>query len=344
MLIFIANFFAVRKFSPLVIWFSIMFIIMLVGIIGFMLIEGYRFLDALYMTVITITTIGYSEVNHMSDTGRVFNIFLIITSFSIFTYALANLTQFIASGEMALYFKNKKMMNALDHLNSHVIICGFGRNGKQAAETLRGHKVPFVVIDQRDEHIADYLKDNPSTLFIKGDATEDAVLKMAGILRAKSIICALPTDADNVFIVLSARALNQGLHIISRASAASAVAKMKKAGANHVIMPDRIGGTHMATLVSKPDVVEFIDYLSGEEGENINIESVDYEKLPPDIRDKTLKQIMEWKKTGVNCIGVKNKDGRFHINPPDDFVVTTGMKIIVLGSKEQIKHMVHNVG
>jgi len=318
--------------------------IMLTGIVGFMLIEHYRFLDALYMTVITITTIGYSEVRNMSDAGRVFNIILIISSFSVFTYALANLTQFIASGEMALFFKHKKMMKALENLNSHVIICGFGRNGQQAAETLKNHKVPFLILDQRDEHMHQYLEDHPETLFIKGDATEDGVLQMAGIQRARCLISALPADASNVFIVLSARSLNQELHIISRASAASAMPKLKKAGANHVIMPDRIGGTYMATLVSKPDVVEFIDYLSGEEGESINIESVDYSKLPSHLKNATLKEIMEWNKTGVNCIGVKDRDGKFLINPPNDFVVKEGMKIIVLGNKQQINAMKHNVG
>ncbi|MBC7588009.1 MAG: potassium channel protein [Chitinophagaceae bacterium] len=328
----------------MLIWFGIISLILLTGITGFMLIDGFRFLDALYMTVITITTIGYGEIKHMSDAGRIFNIFLIIASFSIFTYALANLTQFIASGEMALYFKNKKMMSALNKLNNHVIICGYGRNGQQVAKTLSGHKVPSVIIDQRDEHLQAHFKEDPTLLFIKGDATEDAVLRMAGIDRARSLVCALPTDADNVFIVLSARSLNNQLHIISRASAATSMPKLKKAGANHVIMPDKIGGTHMATLVSKPDVVEFIDYLSGAEGESINIESVAYNKLPQEFRNATLKEIMEWKKTGVNCIGVKDQEGKFLINPPDDFVVKEGMKIIVLGTKQQISTMTHNVG
>ncbi len=333
-----------RKISPLILWFGIIFLIILVGITGFMLIEGYRFLDALYMTVITITTIGYTEVKPLSDVGRIFDIFLIVTSFSTFTYALARLTQFIASGEMNIYFKNKKIMSALDKLQGHVIICGFGRNGQQAAKTLRGHKVDFVVIDQRDEHIDAYLPHDPNLLYIKGDATDDDVLLRARIEKAGTLICALPTDADNVFIVLSARSLNDKLHIISRASAASSTQKLKKAGANNVIMPDKIGGTHMATLVSKPDVVEFIDYLSGEEGESINIESVGYDKLPPEIRDTTLQKIMDWKKTGVNCIGIKDIDGKFIINPPSDIVITNGMKVIVLGTRFQIGDMKHNVG
>lgn len=333
-----------KKVSPLIIWFSIILLIIVVGIAGFMVIENYRFLDALYMTVITITTIGYTEVKPLSDAGRIFDIALIIASFSLFTYALANLTQFIASGEMALYFKNKKIMNQLDNLNGHVIICGFGRNGKQAAKTLRNHHVPFVIIDQNDEHIEAYMNDDPLLLYIKGDATDDAILRLAGIERASSLVCALPTDAANVFIVLSARSLNARMRIISRASAATSIAKLKKAGADHVIMPDKIGGTHMATLVSKPDVVEFIDYLSGEEGAGINIESVSYDMLPNNIRNKPLQVIMDWKKTGVNCIGVKSKEGKFLINPPFDTIIEEGMKVIVLGTKSQISDMKNNVG
>lgn len=328
-----------KSVPHLLIWFSIISIIIIGGITGFMIIESFRFLDALYMTVITITTIGYMEVHPLSDSGRVFTIVLIITSFSSFTYALARLTQFIASGEMADYFKNKKIMTALEKLDGHVIICGFGRNGLQAAKTLQGHKVDFVIIDQQAERIESYM---PNMLCLVGDATDDEVLKKAGIERASSLICALPTDADNVFIVLSARSLNSKMRIISRASAATSIAKLKKAGANNVIMPDKIGGMHMATLVSKPDVIEFIDFLSGEAGESINIESISYEDIPVEVRDSTLKEIMEWKKTGVNCIGIKNIDGMFLINPSNDTIITSGMKILVLGSKHQIGDMKEN--
>jgi voltage-gated potassium channel len=142
---------------------------------------------------------------------------------------------------------------------------------------------------------------------------------------------------------LSARSLNEHLQIISRASSPGSMIKLKKAGANSIIMPDKIGGKHMATLVSKPDVVEFIDFLSGEEGESINIEAIAYEMMPEDLRNKTLKEIMDWKKTGVNCIGVKNTDGKFLINPPKDTLITQGMKVIVLGTQQQIINMKLNV-
>lgn len=308
-----------------------------------MIIEHYRFLDALYMTIITMSTVGYMEVHPLSDAGRVFSITLIITSFSTVTFALARLTQFFASGEMEFYFKNKKIMNTLDKLDNHVIICGFGRNGQQAAKTLRGHKTGFVAIDHRPEHIDNYLKNDTNLIYIKGDATDDNILIKAGIKKAKSLICALPDDADNVFIVLSARALNDKLRIISRASNENSIQKLQKAGADNVIMPDKIGGKHMATLVSKPDVIDFIDYLSGEEGESIYIESVGYEKLPHVLKDTSLKNIMEWKKTGVNCIGIKDEYGRFVINPDNSIIVKQGMKVIVIGTKEQIDDMKHNV-
>jgi len=333
-----------KRLPPLIFWFVVILVITMIGIAGFMTVEGYSFFDALYMTVITITTIGYGEVKPLSHAGRIFNMLFIITSFATFAYALARLTRYVASGEMQLYFKNRKLMLSLNHLNGHVIICGFGRNGQQAAKTLKAHRVDFVAIDYREKNIDDFLLEDPHLLYLKGDATNDEILKKAGIENARSLICALPTDADNVFVVLSARTLNPNIHIISRATQASAVAKLKKAGANNVIMPDKIGGTHMATLVSKPDVVEFIDHLSGDEGESINIESIDYDKLPPEIRDISLKEIMDWKKTGVNCIGVKHKNGKFLINPPDDTIISEGMKLFVLGTRIQIHKMKHNVG
>lgn len=330
------------RFS-LFVWFSVVALIIIIGTGGFMLLEGYSLLDAIYMTVITVTTIGYTEVQPLSDTGKIFNILLIISSFGTFTYAIARLTQFLISGEMALYFKNKKLMQAIEQLHDHVIICGFGRNGQQAATTFMTHKVPFVVIENSSNNIDQWLHDHTSLIYMNADATEDETLLKAGIQKAKALILTLPADADNVFIVLSARSLNPAIQIISRASQHGSAAKLKKAGANHVIMPDKIGGTHMATLVSKPDVIEFIDYLSGEEGESINMESVDYKKLPPDIRDKSLSIIMAWKKTGVNCIGIKNGDGKFVINPPDNTIIKEGMKVIVLGTRQQIDAMKHNV-
>jgi voltage-gated potassium channel len=276
--------------------------------------------------------------------GRAFNVVFILISFSSFAYLLARITQYVASGEMALYTLKKRHMQALQKMEHHVVICGFGRNGQQAAKTLKAHKMSFVVVEKSPEVMQHHTRDDRGLLYLIGDATDDEVLLQAGIRRAKAVLVALPDDAANVFIVLSARSLNAVLQIISRASNQSASAKLYKAGADSVILPDMIGGTHMATLVSKPDVIEFIDFLSGEEGEAIHIEAVSYDQLPSPIRDQPLKSVMDWKKTGVNCIGVKDEEGRFHINPPGGTLIAKGMKVMVLGTREQIEEMKRNVG
>jgi voltage-gated potassium channel len=318
--------------------------IIVTGIAGYMLIEGYNFVDALYMTTLAVTTVGFREVKTLSPAGELFTTFLLIISWGTLIFILARLTQFIVGGEINKYFKTRKLMIAIDKLNQHVIICGFGRNGQQAAHTLKVHNVPFLVVEKRVDLIDQYVAAHPDLIFIAGDGTEDDILKKAGVERARALITALPTDADNVFIVLTARSLNPAIRIISRASQVASQPKLIKAGADSVILPDKIGGTHMATLVSKPDVIEFIDYLSGEEGESINMESVPYHELPDAIRDKSLHEVMTWKKTGVNCIGIKNVEGKFVINPPDTTIISKGMKVIVLGTRNQIQQMKSNLG
>jgi len=332
------------KLHPIRQWLLVILADVFFGVFGYMLIDHFNLLDALYMAVITITTVGYHEVGPLSDAGKVFNIIFIVTSFLTFSYVLARITQSIASGELTYYFNKKRLMRELEKMENHVIICGYGRNGQQAAKTLRAHKISYVIIEKNEDTMRHYKLNDPSLVYLAGDATEDSLLLKAGIEKAVAVLVSLPEDADNVFIVLSARSLNANVQIVSRASHQSATAKMYKAGANNVVMPDMIGGTHMATLVSKPDVVEFIDFLSGEDGEAIHIEAVGYNKLPSAIRDKSLKQIMDWKKTGVNCIGIKDENGKFYINPPEEIVISKGMKVIVLGTKDQIADMKRNLG
>ena len=323
--------------------FLILITITIIGIVGYMIIEGFTLVEAIYMTTISVTTAGFTEVRPLTNAGRMFTVFLLITSWGSFAFALTRLTQYIISGEINKYFKTRRIMGAIEKLNAHVIICGYGRNGQQAAETLGYHGLQYVVIENDNKRVEDALAEFPELLIVHGDSTDDDVLRKAGISKAQALICALPVDAQNVFIVLSARSLNPDIQIISRASDSNTYPKLKKAGANSVIMPDKIGGTHMATLVSKPDVIEFIDYLSGEEGEAIHIESVSYDQIPEGIRGHSLSEIMSWKKTGVNCIGIKNLDGKFVINPPDNILVTEGMKILVLGTKQQIQKMKFNI-
>jgi voltage-gated potassium channel len=321
----------------------VLLLIIFFGIMGYIIIEGYSFLEALYMTTISITTAGFNEIRPLSDEGRVFTIFLLLTSWATFAWVITRITQFVVTGEINQYFKTRKNMKAVTELNHHVILCGFGRNGQQAARTLKNHNMDFVVIEKEKESLEKALPFFPELIYLIGDGTDDDLLKKAGIDKATALITALPADADNVFIVLSARGLNQKLQIISRASDESSYPKLRKAGADNVIMPDKIGGSHMATLVSKPDVIEFMDFLSSEDGESVNMESVPYELLPPSIKDKPLKVVMEWNKTGVNCLGIKNREGKFIINPPDETLVTEGCKVIVFGTRSQIADMKNNL-
>ena len=296
------------------------------------------------MTTISITTAGFQEVRPLSDVGRLFTMFLLITSWLSFAFVITRISEFVITGEINRYFKTRRIMNNINKLSGHVIICGYGRNGQQAVHNLKVHGVPVVFIEKDVDLIQRELHDPNDALYLVGDSTDDDLLMQAGVAKAKALITTLPADADNLFIVLSARSLNPQLQIISRASESNSISKLRKAGADNVIMPDRIGGAHMATLVTKPDVIEFIDYLSGEEGEAINMESVGYDQLPDAIKDKTLREIMGWKKTGVNCIGIKSAEGKFIISPLDDTVISKGMKVIVLGTRRQIQQMKGNLG
>ncbi len=323
--------------------FLVLQAIVFIGIVGYMVIEKASFLNALFMTTISITTVGYGQVFPLSDAGKWFTIVLLISSWGTFAFAITRITQFVVSGELNKYFKTRRLMKDIAHLEDHVILCGYGRNGHQAARILRSHELPFIVIEKNEQLMKKMQEEGEKILHLEGDGTDDDLLRLAGIERARALITTLPVDAHNVFIVLSARALNPNIQIISRASDAGTVAKLKKAGANNVIMPDRIGGTHMATLVSRPDVVEFIDFLSGEQGHSIHMESVAYDDLPEDLKGKTLHDVMNWHRTGVNCIGIKDPDSNFIINPPDDTAIIKGMKVILLGTRQQIKELKSNL-
>lgn len=301
-----------------------------------MIIENASLLDALFMTTISITTVGYGEVVPLSENGKVFTIVLLIVSWSTFAFALTRITQFVVNGEINRYFKTRRLMKEISKLDNHVIICGYGRNGHEAGRILKAHGIPYIIIEKNHDLVNQSKHVEHHLLYLEGDSTSDDVLLMAGIDRARALISTLPVDADNLFIVLSARGLNPNMQIISRASDSNSIPKLKKAGANNVIMPDRIGGTHMATLISKPDVIEFIDFISGEEGQSVNIESIAYEQLPADSRNKPLNQVIQWNKSGVNCIGIKTTEGKFQINPPEDIVLYPGMKVIVIGSRNQL--------
>ncbi len=330
-----------RKFRPFFnIYFPIALIatIFCIGIIGFIIIEDYSIFDAYYMTVITVATVGFQEVHPLSESGRLFTSFLIITSFGTFAYALTSLSKYVIDGEFNHYFKNYKVNSAIQQLHDHIIICGYGRNGRQAAQVLKKHNKRFVVIEQKADVIEGMNKKYES-LVVQGDSTRDETLIKAGIHKAKALITTLPIDADNLFIVLSARSLNPALTIISRASDDNSDKKLKIAGANNVIMPDKIGGAHMASLVMQPDVIEFIDVITGQEGTSINLEEITFDNLPQEYRNKTIKDLEVRQKTGANIVGFKTAQGEYVINPSADTKIIPDAKLFVLGTGEQIKKL-----
>jgi voltage-gated potassium channel len=308
------------------------------GISGFMLIEGYSFLDAFYMTTITITTTGFGEVSPLTAAGKIFTSILCLTSIGAALYGVTTLTSFLVDGEILNLVKNFSMNKQLNELKNHVIVCGFGRNGKQVCEELEKENRAFVIIESNEERL-EYIKELKSYIYIDGDATNDEVLTKAKIKDAKALITTLPNDPDNVYVVLTAREMNPGITIISRASDESSEAKLKRAGANNVIMPERIGGTHMATLVTKPDIMEFIALMTGQAGVSISFEEFQHENIKPEFKNKTIKQLSVKRQTGATIIGLKSEDGMFHVNPGLEMKVEERMNIIALGTKAQLEKL-----
>lgn len=306
--------------------------VLLTGVIGFYFIEHYSFLDAVFMTVITVATVGYREVHELDAAGKIFTSFLIIFSIGTFAYAISVITRYVIEGEFQLYFKNYRVIQEILKLKDHVIVCGYGRNGKQACEQLKTGNVKFVVIESNEE-ILKKLRGEPGILYVAGDATNDEVLLQGRLEHARALISALPDDAANVFVVLTARDKNPTLKIISRASDDSSEHKLKRAGADNVIMPDKIGGTHMAALVTKPDVLEFIDHITGRI--NIRLEEIHLSRLPIEMQNKSMRELEIRNRTGANIIGLKTSDGDYIINPSPDTLMLPGAKLFVLGTKEQ---------
>ncbi|AEH01658.1 TrkA family potassium uptake protein [Lacinutrix sp. 5H-3-7-4] len=317
---------------------TLLLLVLIIGVLGYKLISGYTWVDSIYMTVITITTVGFGEVQPLDETSKLFTVFLILTSVIIVGYALSIITEYILSRNNLEDLKRKKMQKKIDSLQNHTIICGYGRNGKQAAKKLMSYKKPFVIIEKDKEIIEKF--ESEMIPMVHGNANEDDILMLAGLDRASTLISALPSDADNLFVVLSARQLNKNACIISRASQETSYQKLKLAGANNVILPDIIGGDHMASLVVVPDLIEFIDNLAVGGNEDVNIEEIDVDRLyNTSSKVQTIKDLDLRNKTGCTVIGYKNCDGEYVVNPEAEIKLVPNSKVIVLGRPEQIQKM-----
>jgi len=324
-----------KYFRKVYIALLLLFTIILIGIVGFIIIEDYNLGEAFYMTVITISTVGFNEVRPLSAEGRIFTAFLIIFSFSIFVYAVTSISNYVLDGEYKVYFKDLRINKKVSKISNHTIICGYGRNGKQAASELGSHYRKYVVVEQNKE-LSEELREAHDIPFVEGDATFEKTLEKAGIDTATALITTLPKDADNLFVVLTAREMNPNLLIISRASKDNSDKKLKRAGADNVIMPDKIGGAHMASLVIKPDVIEFMDYVMGQGTSSVNLEEITFENLPDELKNKSIRELGIRDKSGANIVGYRTPEGEYIINPSPDTMITPQAKIFVLGTLEQI--------
>lgn len=322
--------------SKILVALTLMVLVLLFGVIGYKMLSDFTWIEAVYMTIITVTTVGFSEVRPLDANAKIFTVFLIVTSVFIFGFAISVVSEYILGRNSLELLKKKKVKKQIDSLSNHVVICGFGRNGMQAAEKLTAYQKPFVVIE-RDKEIIERHEDD--ILFVEGDANEDEVLLEAGIDRAQYLITAVPDDSANLFIVLSARQLNSKLFIISRASQITSVKKLEFGGANKVIMPDKIGGDHMASLVVMPNLITFLDQLSIEGEHTTNLEEVSIEDFTDQMECNSLRDLDLRRKTGCTIIGYVDPNGKYIINPEADIVLQPKSKVIVLGRPEQIRKL-----
>jgi len=315
-----------------------LFGVITLGTIGFILISDYSFINALYMTIITISTVGFKEVEPLDDESKIFTILLILTSIVIYGYVISVLTEYISNNKLFEELKFKKVQKKVDKLKGHTIVCGYGRNGKQAISKLLSYKKSCVIVESNIELI-DVIEHKKNVLYVKGDATDDETLIKAGIDKASSLITTLPSDANNLYVVLSARQLNANCTIVSRASNDSSYSKLKIAGADNVIMPDKLGGAHMASLVITPDIIEFIDRLSIEGESTSNIEELVIESLPEEYKGKSIFDLDLRRKTGCTVIGFKTPDKKYIVNPDASMELVPNSKLFVIGKPEQIQKL-----
>ncbi len=311
--------------------------VLIMGSVGYKML-GYTTSEAIYQTIITIATVGFEEVHPLDNRGMWFTSVLVIVSIGIFAYAVTTFTRYIVEGVFRNSYKDNKVKRKITRLTDHVIICGYGRNGKQAAIELREHNVPIVVVEQ-DPDIVQLLRETPGMLYVEGDAADEEALKSAHLESARAMITTLPEDADNLFVVLTAKELNSSIKIISRASMENSDVKLKRAGATNVIMPDKIGGQRMAKLVAQPDIVEFIDTLLLQSADSVFLEEISCKDLAACFSGKSIFELDIRNTSGANIIGLKRKDKSYLINPLPETTLTSSDQLFALGTKAQISHL-----
>jgi voltage-gated potassium channel len=324
--------------SRRLVWLVVVPILLVVtGTLGYYFLEpAYSLFDALYMTVITLSTIGYGEVNPLSTRGRVFTILLILGGVFTFFYAASEVIRAVVGGEVQDILGRRRMERSLAELQRHLIVCGYGRMGRLVCQEFSSNRLPFVVIDRQEELFEDF--DLTHGIPLHGDATSDELLRRAGIERARALVSVVASDADNLYITMSARLLNDRLLIVSRAADAGSEAKLLRAGANRVVSPYRIGGSRVAQAVLRPTVVDFIELATRTEHVALQLEEAQISPRSTlagkPLRDSQIRQDL-----GIIIVAVKKPSGKMVFNPSPDSVLDPGDILVAMGDRQHLDRL-----
>ena len=322
-----------RLYRHLTFVIALYLLLLTFGSVGYILIEGWPWTDSIYMTVITISTVGFGEIRPLSPIGRVFTGGLIVLGVSTTAYAISTLADVIVAGEFRSLIWRKRMQNRIDKMNGHFIVCGYGRVGEQVVNELLANRVQLVVIEILATLGPDL--ENMGVFPVEGNATDDAALLLAGIERAAGICCCLPNDSDNVYVALTARALSPDLTIISRANSHESERKLQIAGVDHVINPYVTSGRRMARQLIHPNILEFMDVVMHRDEVDILIEDISVSERST-LRDQTIAETEVRRRIGANILAVRRPDGETFVNPGVEFALRAGDTLIALGTPEQL--------
>ncbi|MBD3168407.1 MAG: potassium channel protein [candidate division Zixibacteria bacterium] len=306
------------------------------GTLGFYLIEGWNFLDSLYMTITTLSMVGYGEVHPLTDNGKIFAIILIVFGIVAVTYIIGIIARFIIEGQLQKLMGKSRMEKQINKLRGHYIICGYGRVGSFVCREFQHRRVPFVVVE-KEPGLIEQLQ-STDIIFYEGDATEDDVLKSVGIERARGLVSTLASEADNVYLALSARHLNPDLYITCRADSLEAEKKIQRAGADRVVSPYVIGGLRMALATLRPNVIEFLHVSASSPEGNFRIEELLVKENSP-VANKKLKDTDIRAKLGLIVIGIRKPDKTIIRNPSAETIIEPGDIIILLGDAMQLEKL-----
>jgi voltage-gated potassium channel len=314
-----------KTLRQLKIGIGILVIILLLGTFGYMLLEGWDFFDAFYMTIIAISTTGFQEVHYLSTSGRFLTIVIIVFGLTTIAYTGSRLAEFMIETKI---FRRRRMSKKLDELSDHFIVCGYGRMGKSIVSKLSASKVDFVVIENNPETI-DMLIDN-NILFVNGNSTFDNILLKAGVKRAKGLVVVLSDDAENVFTTLSAKVLNPNIYVVARAIYDETESKLIRAGADKVVKPYEIGGAKMAELLLKPGVIETLEIFSEEKNLELNIKEFLVKKGSVLI-NKKIADMLKRDDLNVIIVSIYNRNGKNIYNPRSSDIIELGDELLVIG-------------